>query len=294
MLLKKIYSLLLILFLILTIYSIPITTLRNKKVLRTNLEIKNVTIPTTKIYLLNKDNYLVQTEVPLEGNKLEDKIKNIIEYLKEDNDSLKDNLKGYIPRYAKLINIKIDSNKIILNFTKTILSNKENRDIIITGIVKSLLELKEIEKVSFLIEDKEYRELKKEYDKYITINSNYNYHNRNNISKVVIYYLDNTYNNFIPVTYYMNNNKEKIEIIIEELKNNPSNLISFISNNLELLDYKEEENVLSLNFNSYLLNKNEKVTETILNEISYSVFDNYDVNMVMFLINNQELKYIMK
>ena len=294
MLLKKIYSLLLILFLILTIYSIPITTLRNKKVLRTNLEIKNVTIPTTKVYLLNKDNYLVQTEVPLEGNKLEDKIKNIIEYLKEDNDSLKDNLKGYIPRYAKLINIKIDSNKIILNFTKTILSNKENRDIMIIGIVKSLLELKEIEKLSFLIENKEYSEFNKEYDKSLSINSNYIYHNRNNISKVVIYYLDNTYNNFIPVTYYMNSNKEKIEIIIEELKNNPSNLISFISNNLELLDYKEEENVLSLNFNSYLLNKNEKVTETILNEISYSVFDNYDVNMVMFLINNQELKYIMK
>ena len=290
MLLKKIFMTILILFIIITIYSIPISTLKNKKVLRTNLEIENISIPTTKIYLLNKDNYLVETEIGVDKS-IEEKIKNIIDSLKKDD--YVNGLKKIIPKEVELLDIVIDSNKVILNFNKEF-SKIVNNKLIITGIVYSILKLKDIDKVSFQVEGKEVEGLKKEYDKNLSINPNYQYHSQNNLSKVVIYYLDDTYNNYIPVTNYLNTNKEKIEVIIEELKNNPSNLISFIPTNLELLDYKEEENVFFLNFNSSLINDNNEITNKVLNEISYSVLANYDVNMVSFQVNNTNYKYIFK
>ena len=158
----------------------------------------------------------------------------------------------------------------------------------ITGLTYSLLELPEIKKITILIDDKP---LYVNLDKNIGINNDYLYTNRNNIKKVTIYYLDdNDY--YVPVTKYLNNDKEKIEIIIDELKSTNKNLISYLNNNVELLDYKEESNVLFLNFNKYLKDSNKEVREKVLNEIAYSVFDNYDVNMVNFEINNKKVKYI--
>ena len=86
-----------------------------------------------------------------------------------------------------------------------------------------------------------------------------------------------------------------IKIIIEELTTSyiyEPNLMSFLDNKVELIDYKEENNVLFLNFNDYLLADNDKILEEVIYSIAYSVFDNYSVNMVMFEVNNQEIKYI--
>ena len=101
---------------------------------------------------------------------------------------------------------------------------------------------------------------------------------------------------YVPVTKYLNDKREKVEIIIDELKNNnsSSNLISYLNNNLELIDHKEESDVLFLNFNDYLIDKNDEVTKNTLNSIAYSVLENYDVNMVMFEVDNKEVSYISK
>ena len=57
---EKVFTTTLLLFIILSITSIPITI--NNKVLRTNLEIKKTSnLDTTYIYLINKDNLLVKT-----------------------------------------------------------------------------------------------------------------------------------------------------------------------------------------------------------------------------------------
>lgn len=53
------------------------------------------------------------------------------------------------------------------------------------------------------------------------------------------------------------------------------------------MDYYEQENVLFLNFNKFLFDSDDKVLEEVLYSISYSVFDNYDVSMVMFEVNDQ-------
>ena len=125
------------------------------------------------------------------------------------------------------------------------------------------------------------------------IKAEYNINNRKNISEVVIYYLTND-NNYIPVTKYLNDDREKIEIIIDELKeSNNSNLISYLNNNLKLKDYEEENDVYILNFNDYL-NEDKTTKEYLLNEIAYSIFDNYQVSSVMFKINNKNEKIIHK
>ncbi len=293
MLLKKIYMLTIIVFGIITFYTIPTISFSNKKVLRTNLEINEISLPSTTVYLINEDNYLVQTKMILEDFSLEEKIKRIIDYLTINNTN-NSHLQGIIPSNVKLKEITIDSNKVTLDFTKEFLEIDKTRDKMITGIVNSLLSLKEIEKVSFLVDGKEVEGLKQEYDKKLSMNPNYQYSDRQNLNKVIIYYLDSTSKEFIPVTSYLSDNKEKIEIIVEELRNNPSQLMSYIPYKLSLLNYKEEENVMLLNFNSYLINKNEEVTELILEEIAYSVFDNYDVNMVMFEVNGEKMKYFLR
>ena len=274
---------------ILTIYTIPTTQKPN--ILRTNLEIEDITnLSTDKIYLLNKDNYLVKTDVFIDTTKLENRIKKTIEYLTISNNKIPSSLKGYIPRNTKLLNLNIESNSLLLNFSKEF-KNSSNEEIMITGIVYSLLELADIKEVSIQVENNFYKDYTN-LNKNIGINKNIMYTNRKDINKVVTYYLDKEDTYYVPVTNYLNDTREKIEIIIESLKGTKKGLISYISDNTKLLNYQEDNNLLILNFSKELKNKNPTVEDKILNTISYSVFDNYDVNIVLFQIEGETYKYI--
>ena len=287
--LRKIFITTLSMLIILTVYTIP--TIKKDNVLRTNLEIEDITnLKTDKIYLLNKENYLVKTDIFIDTNNLNNKIKKIINYLIINNNKIPSNLNGYIPKNTKLLGFNIESNSIVLNFSQEF-KNSDNEEMMITGIVYSLLELKEIKEVSFQVEDKFYKDYTN-LNKDIGINKNILYSNRKDINKVVTYYLDESDNYYVPVTNYINDKREKIEIIVDSLKETKKGLISYINDNTELLNYIEENNLLILNFSKELKNKNNIASEKILNTISYSVFDNYDVNMVMFQIEGETYKYI--
>lgn len=287
--LRKIFITTLSMLIILTIYTIPTTQKPN--VLRTNLEIEDITnLSTDKIYLLNKDNYLVKVDIFIDSNKLDKKINSIINYLTIDNNKIPSNLNGYIPKNTKLLDFNIESNSIVLNFSKEF-TNSNNEEIMITGIVYSLLELNEIKEVSFQVENKFYKEYTN-LTKDIGINKSILYTSRKDINKVVTYYLDDTDNYYVPITNYINDNREKIEIIVDSLKETKKGLISYINDNTELLNYIEENNLLILNFSKELKNKNNISENKILNTISYSVFDNYNVNMVMFQVEGETYKYI--
>ena len=284
--LRKIFITTLSMLIILTIYTIPTT--QKPKVLRTNLEIEDIaSLSTDKIYLLNKDNYLVKTDVFIDSKN---KIEKIIEYLTINNNKIPSSLNGYIPKNTKLLNYNIESNSLLLNFSKEF-TTSNNEELMITGIVYSLLELPDIKEVSFQVENKFYKDYTN-LNKDIGINKNILYTKIKDINKVVIYYLDNTDTYYVPVTNYVNDNREKIEIIVDSLKETKKDLISYISNNTKLLNYKEDNNLLILNFSKELKNRNTDSEEKILNTISYSVFDNYDVNMIMFQVEGETYKYI--
>ena len=286
--LKKIFYTSIILFFLLTIYTIPIT--KNNKVLKTNLELEDITsLSTTNLYLLNKDNYLVKTPIILEEKDELKKIKKIINYLKETNN--KNELNGYIPKDTKINNLEIEDNIIKIDFSKEFLLNDLKKSI--TGIVYSLLEINSSYKVQLTTDNKIIDGYSKPLDKKIGINSEEYFLNKNNNDNVVIYYLSNNQDYYIPVTKKINKKNEKIEVIINELKQiSPYDYISPLNKNTELLDYHEESNVLFLNFNKYLKDENKSFQEKTLNTIAYSVFDNYDVEMVSFEIENKNISII--
>ncbi len=295
---RKIFTTTLTMFIILTIFTIPMTTKNNKNVLRTNLEIEDVTnLSTNKIYLLNKNNLLVRTEVFIEGKTEEAKIKSIIDYLTLNNDKTPQGLNGYIPENTKVLKVIHEDNNLSLDLSKDFSHyEKGKEEQIITGIVYSLLELENIENITILVEGSYLDNYKTPLNKNLGINNQFLLNSRNDINKVVIYYLNDINNNlyYVPVTKYLNDKRDKIEVIVDELKNNQTstNLISYLDNNLKLIDYKEESDVLFLNFNDYLLEKDDNINESILNTIAYSAFSNYDVNMVMFEVNDEKVDFV--
>ena len=65
--------------------------------------------------------------------------------------------------------------------------------------------------------------------------------------------------------------------------------MSIVKENLTLLDKSIEDKVMTLNFNDALFDSNGKIKEEVLYTIGYSVFDNYDVNVISYQVNNKEV-----
>lgn len=286
---RKLFYTTLTTFIIIAVYTVSSF---KDNTLRTNLELEEViNMKTNTAYLLNKDNYLTKVNIYLDSNKQEEQVKYMVDYLKKNNKRIERGYKGYIPEKTTILSINIKDNILYLDLSKDFL--EENTKVTVPGLVRSLLSIKNIDRVDLKVEKEYINNYNKLLDDKIAINEEYNINNRKNISEVVIYYLTND-NNYIPVTKYLNDDREKIEIIIDELKeNNNSNLISYLSNNLKLNDYEEENDVYILNFNDYL-NEDKNTREYLLNEIAYSIFDNYQVSSVMFKINNKNEKIIHK
>lgn len=288
---KKIFNTTITMFIILTIFTLKTTS--NSNVLRTNVEIDDITnLTTNNIYLLNKNNLLVKTKVFI-NNKKNKEIESIIKYLTITNNKTPVGLKTYIPKDTKLLNYKLENNTLIIDLSKEFLSTA-NKQLVITGLVYSLLEIKDIDNIMLQVEGKPIEGYNEVLNKNIGINNEFLFNSRYDISRVVIYYVDKIDNKtyFVPVTKYLNDTREKIEIIIDELKENNNNLISYLNDNAKLINYREEGNVLYLNFNEYLIDSNDEVSKDIMKTIAYSVFDNYNVNVVCFETNSKRVDMI--
>lgn len=288
---KKIFNTTITMFIILTIFTLKTTS--NSNVLRTNIEIDDITnLTTNNIYLLNKNNLLVKTKVFI-NNKKNKEIESIIKYLTITNNKTPVGLKTYIPKNTKILNYKLENNTLIVDLSKEFLSTA-NKQLVITGLVYSLLEIKDIDNIMLQVEGKPIEGYNEVLNKNIGINNEFLFNSRYDINRVVIYYVDKIDNKtyFVPVTKYLNDTREKIEIIIDELKENNNNLISYLNDNAKLINYREEGNVLYLNFNEYLIDSNDEVSKNIMKTIAYSVFDNYNVNVVCFETNSKRVDMI--
>ena len=304
--LRKIFITTMSLFIIMTIYLIPLT----EKTLETNLEFEYITdLANSSIYLLDDNNYLVKTKVLLDEELLEDNIKNIISNLTvSSNSKFPDKLNAIIPKNTKLNNITIEDDIVTLDFSKELLNiDEELSTKLIESIVYSITELDSITKVNIMVESTPLETYPNSNKKIIMpltrdigINNEYTYNTLDNITKVVIYYGEDINNNiyYVPVTKYLNNNdnKDKIDIIVEELTTSyiyEDNLRSILNENVELID-KEiiDEDLLILNFNSALFDNNSTIKEEVLYTLSYSVFSNYDVNTISFKVDNKDIETV--
>lgn len=298
---RKIFITTVTMFIFLTVFSIPM--LNKEEALRVNFEINDNVIDTNNIYLLSENGYLVKSNILFDSNNLRDKVLKVLNSLIEnENSKYSNNLKGVIPYNVKILDVFCGNDLITIDFSKEILnvSEKLEKDMI-SAIVYSILDISDIKGVSIMVEGKLLNEYPNSKEilptiltKNIGINKEYDINSRDNITSVILYYLEDIDDSYyyVPVTKYLNDDREKIKIIVEELTTSyiyEDNLMSFLNSKLELVDYKEENDLMILNFNEYLFDTGEKVLEEVIYTIGYSVFDNYDVSMVMFEVNGKEV-----
>ena len=304
---KKIFMTTLSMFIILCTFTL--TSFMNNNVLKTNLEIEEISgIVTDDIYLLSKNNYLVKKKILIDSDDIAFKIKKALsEMVNSSNNKYSNELIGPIPEGTNIIDVIVGEDIITVNFSKELLNvNINHEKHMISAIVYTILNIGEVKGVSILVEgnflDKypnTLESLNKVLDKNIDINREFRVVSRDDISKVVVYYLDDIDDNlyYVPVTKYLNDSRDKIEIIVEELSSSyiyEDNLMSFLNNKVKLLEHSIENDVFFLIFYEYLFDSNDIVLEEVLYCISYSVFDNYDVSMVMFQVNGKEVNHVFR
>ena len=304
--LKRIFVTTVALFIFLTIY--VINGIDNENKLDSKIEVEyTFNEGTNSIYLLNKNGYLVKAKTLITSKDKTKQIESILNSLTIGNDnSFPDELKGTIPKNTRVLEIRYDKESVTINFSKEFLNLKKDIEKkTIESIVYSIFDLKEVKEIYIEVEGKllnEYPNSKEKIyyplNKDIGINNEYSITSRNNINKTVIYYLEkiNNENYYVPVTKYENNRDDKIKVVIDSLTTNyiyEPNLMSVLNTNLKLNSYNKEDNVFFLDFNNYLYDKNQKLVEEVIYSISYSVFDNYDVNNIVFMVDGKNVKSVM-
>lgn len=260
-----------------------------------------------EIYMVNKDNYVARTNVLLNENDTESKIRIMLEYLiiggkKESN--IPNGFRPIIPSGTEIISVELKDKLLKINFSKEILEIDESlEESMLESIVYSLTSIDDIKGILIYVENELLTVLPKSKIKLPTIltrdigiNKIYDLTDIKNICKTTIYYISKNNDDYyyVPVTKIDNDNEEKIKVIIDELSSGPTyqdNLMSFLSLNTKLLEYEIKEKSIYLTFNDYILDNLEekKVMEEVIYTIALSIRDNYDVNEVIFLVGEDEI-----
>lgn len=307
--LKRIYTKKLLvcftaIFAVFLLYLIP-----NEKELNIKEEVNyvNKDIKTSTIFLLDSNNYLASTEIITEKTDIKEKAKELINALiidSEMQDKIPSGFKSIIPSETNILDLSYDKNVIKINFSNDLMNtNKDNEQRIIEAIVYTLTSIDEVDFVIIYMDGKILTKLPQSkitlpstLDRSIGINKEYDINSTKNINQTTVYYMstfnDNIY--YVPVTKINNDNRIKIEIIIDELSSTnvyKSNLMSYLNNNTEVLSVSENEDELVLNFNTAIFNdiNTKDILEEVIYTISMSINDNYDVKSVVFSVENEEI-----
>lgn len=294
---RKIFVTTFVMFILLTIYFIPS---------KDGNELGNIVYRYSdskdiSIYLLNEREQLAKVNLKIADNSLKETIKSIIKKLTVSNDAtIPSGLEQIIPKNVKVLDVNVDEGIVHINFSKEFLSiSNDSIETVVESISYSILDLNDITGVSIYVDGENISKLfPKNIPNIITkeygINRRIELKNFMDISKIVIYYIDtiNNQNYYVPITKYVNDKRDKIKIIIDELSSNyifEPNLITLLDKNIKLMDYEINNDIMILNFNNSIFMEGDSILEEVVYTISYSVFANYDVNEVVFMVNNQEI-----
>ncbi len=264
----------------------------------------------TPIYLLNNNNYVIRTTIPTSNQNIADKIKELISALtigSDKNEYIPSNFQAIIPQNTKLISQSLENGLLKLNFSRDLLNvSKENEEKLIESLIYTLTDLKEVKEIMIFIENDKLEylpqakiNLPNTLTREFGINKIYDITNLKDLTKTTIYYIgkeDNlTY--YVPVTKIDNNPDNKIKIIIDELKSSPiyeTNLISYLASSVELLNYEELENQISLSFNNAIFSdlNNNDILEEVKYSIALSIQDSLNIENIIFKVNDQVISTI--
>ena len=285
-------------FSLLTIFAICIipNSLNSKdNFLDTKIDLEYVNnLGTNEIYLLGPNKYLVKTNVLLETDNMNTKIRSILDYLTiQKSDKLPTGLSGIIPMNTKVNNVEIKESIVTIDFSKELLDVKEElEERLIEAITYSIINIDGVEAITIKVDGNLLTELPKTKKKLpellnrnFGINKVFDIDNLNGIQKVTLYYLDkiSNQNYYVPVTKYLNDDREKVNIIIDNLSSNyiyESSLVSLLNQNTELINYEIEDEIMTLNFNNSIFT-HDKILEEVTYTIKESVCSTYPVKSVI-------------
>ena len=303
--LKKILISLSALFALLLIYLIPSD--RELKDIKSEVIYVDSSVETNNIYLLDSYNMVSLTNIMVSGTDIETKAQELIEALIQGSskeDQIPNGFKSIIPSETKILNIKLENNILKIDFSKEILNiQKEYEEKMIEALTYTLTSIEGIDGIIIYVEGNILNKLPQTninlpstLDRSFGINKEYDITSTNNINSVTTYYISKTNNEYyyIPVTKYLNDDREKIKIVIDELESSKiynTNLMSFLNDNVKLLSVEQMEDTLKLNFNEYIYSNldTKEILEEVIYTICLSIEDNYDVKQVIFNVNDEEI-----
>ena len=249
----------------------------------------------TNIYTLNDDNYISKTAVYVDKSlSLEDKIKEKLEIMVKENNKnalLPSYFNPILPENTEILEVIVEDSLVKVYFSKELLNITEEQSeqmleaIIYTITDENILGIEIYAGDSML---KYIPHTSKTLPTVLTrdfgINKTYELSSTNDITKVVMTYYGTSNNEYyeIPITKYVNDDREKIEIIMEELENLSFdfNLTTLIEN-LDLLEYNISDDKISIKLNKDLTKEEETILLT-------SIFNNYDVEKIELSIENMK------
>lgn len=308
--LKKIYTKKLlvcsiVIFAILLIYFIP--EKNNKLSYKEEVSYVDVNVKTSTIFLLDSNNYLASTKIITKSDDIESKAKELVEALTIDGnkqDSIPSGFKAIIPSNTKIRSLTYKDNLIKIDLTSELMNTtKEFEEKIIEAIIYTLTSIDGVDYVIIYMDGNILTKLPQSkitlpstLDRSFGINKEYNLNSTKDITKTTIYYISEFNNEeyYVPVTKITNDGRNKIEIIVDELSSSnvyKTNLMSYLNSNTKLISVDENEDELSVNFNSAIFNdiNTKEILEEVIYTISMSISDNYNVSTVIFNVDDEEI-----
>lgn len=259
------------------------------------------------IFLLDNDEYIAMTNIVISGDDICSKARDLLEALiidGEKQDIIPNGFKPIIPTGTTINDVNYDNGVLKVDFSKDILEiNEKYEEKMIEAICYTLTSIKDVKNILIYVDGNLLVKLPKSgkylpdiLDRNYGINKEVNISNYKNVMDITLYYTkvykDSYY--YVPVTKYVNSDKDKVKIIIDELSSAPTyeeNLMSFLDSNTKLLNYNIDNKVLSLEFNEYVIEDMNTmgISEEVKEAISYSMKDNLDIDEIIFMFNNKEI-----
>lgn len=247
------------------------------------------------IYTLNNDDYISKASVYVSKVlSLEEKLQEKLEIMIKDNNKnalLPSYFNPVLPSGTKIEDVVVENQLVKLYFSKELLDiSEEQSEKMIEAIIYTIMD-QDILGIEIYVDGNilKYvphtdKKLPTILDDSFGINKSYDFVSSQDIVKVSMVYFglyDGEYFE-VPVTKYVNDKREKLEIVFDELSDVlfDSSLVSLIEN-VEILDYKILDDRVVVNFNRELSRDEEYV-------FCGSIFANYDVEKVEILVKNEK------
>ncbi len=303
---KRLFITTIFVFIVMFIYTFKL--LPNDKELSNIYYLNNEV--TSTIYVLDNDLYVSKTEIYVDEKNIEKKIKTLLEAMTNGNvksELLKDIFVPVLPKGTKVIDVKVIDDIVKINFSKELLSvTKEIEEKMIESIIYTISDNIDILGIEIYVDGyilkylpNSLHELPTMLTKEFGINKVYDILSISDINKVVLWYVKakSDTNYYVPVTRYVNDNRNKVEIIIDSLSSSyiyEDNLMSFLNSNVRLINYQMKDKGLELYFDELIFDdiNNGNILEEVVYTISHSMFSNFDIDNIKIFVNDKEIENI--